>query len=453
MLHASHVAALSASLVAISLLLAGCGGGSGPSPGPLPGPPSPSAPAFDIVKVGLRAVSYAPMYLTDQSCIKAFDGAKCDGFPTDDFASPWAQPIWGADVESRGDLANLAGMGANAVRLYGNDPRFNKKTFFDEAMRNKMVVIDGLSTYWYSQGGGPHCAEGTADCHDAIESAYTQNLNAGFLDGDRYHAALAVVNVFNEPDFLGDQGSLNYLKAVVTGFDGILSAEKAAGVKPWSDGTLPRFTITWSFATQANGMDVCSSKYFIKDPKTECGPGLIFMIQFYRVIMDPEGTINYKPKNDLKAAFESRWINGVNLFVNGEVMNRLLLAPYQASGFFKDIHIFAGEWHPRPEESPSALQADLQTLTKPAGNGSLVGVSFFQYQVAYNKVGSEREFGLFELGPKVIGQTDYILGDSAKSHPINCLVPQPNVAIITEAWKGTGPKSGMCPSQEHTVVV
>jgi len=239
----------------------------------------------------------------------------------------------------------------------------------------------------------------------------------------------------------------------VTAFDGILSAEKASGVKPWSDGTLPRFTITWSFATEALAQNVCSSKYFIQDKETECGPGLIFMVQFYRVIMDPEGTVNYKPKNDLKAAYESRWINGVNLFVGGGTMDSLLLAPYKATGLFKNTHLFAGEWHPKPEESPSVLQADLEKVTKPTNDSALVGISFFQYQVAYNKAGPEREFGLFALGTKVIGQTDYITGDSAKSHPINCLVPQPNVAVVTKAWKGTGVKSGMCPSEEHTVVV
>merc|ERR1719327_1630634 len=146
------------------------------------------------------------------------------------------------------------------------------------------------------------------------------------------------MNVMNEPDFLGDSGNFNYLRAVLTAFDGILSAEKAKGVKRWSDGTLPRLTATWSFAEKADNQDVCSGKYFIKDPATECGPGLTFMVQLYRVILDPMGTVQYKPRNsNLKAAFLARWIHSVNLFVDAKTIEDLLMKKYRALPFFKDI--------------------------------------------------------------------------------------------------------------------
>merc|ERR1719424_13080 len=143
--------------------------------------------------------------------------------------------------------------------------RFNKKDFLDTLRSNGLQVIVGISSYWYNEAGGPLCAgpKSQADCHDTIKDAYAKNLQGGFLEDGYYHNAIGVVNVMNEPDFLGSE---LYLKAMVTAFDGILSAEKDAGVKKWNDGTLPRLTITWSFALAAGGTVTCDEKHFIKDP-------------------------------------------------------------------------------------------------------------------------------------------------------------------------------------------
>lgn len=433
-------------LLGISMWLSGCGGGGG-------GGNKPTAPAFDLVKTGLRSISYGPMYLQSQSCIDTYEGACGTGFLTDDLAAPWAQPIWGG----RGDLANIAGLGANAVRLYGNDPRFSKTAFLDEAASHGLQVIDGMSSYWYNGAAGPECAKGEADCHDTIRDAYGKNLANGFMEGESYHHAMTIFNVMNEPDFLGDEGHFNYLKAMVSAFDGILSAEKAAGVKPWSDGTLPRLTITWSFAKTALQKDVCNEKYFIKNPTTECGPGTIFMVQFYRVVMDPVGTVGYTPQNDLQSAFKSRWINAVNLFVNAAQIELQLLKPYRGLDFLKDFRLFCGEWHPEPQPSVKQLEVEMAALATPPGDRPFIGVSYFQYQVAYQKSGNERLFGMFALGEQIIAQTGYILGDAAKSHPVNCLKPSSTTpdthSSITQVWNGTGAKSGMCQTGAGAEVV
>merc|ERR1711964_570513 len=110
-----------------------------------------------------------------------------------------------------------------------------------------------------------------------------------------------------------------------------------------------------------------------------------FMVQFYRAIQNPVATVGYSPKNDLIGAFKSRWINGINTFVPAKVMEQQLLHIYRDLDFFKGIHIFCGEWHPKPEMTPEDFKADVKQLTQPPGDKPFIGVSFFQYQVAYNK--------------------------------------------------------------------
>jgi hypothetical protein len=418
-----------------------------------------SKPAFDLGKTGIRGINYGAMYLKDQSCIEKWVDTKCSagGFPTDDLTAEWAKPMW--SDEGRGDLANIVGLGANFVRLYGNDVRFDKKPFLDAAAKHGLQVLEGISSYYYNQGDGPKCAmTNDANCHDTVKEAYSKNLENGFLDGDRYHSALTVINVMNEPDFIGDLGNFNYLTAMVSAFDGILSAEKDKGVKKWSDGTLPRITITWSFAETLGPLNICDKKYFIHDTTTECGPGLTLMVQFYRVVMDPQGTVKYTPKNDLKSAFESRWVHGVNLFNPASDLETLFMAKYKALSFFSNFKVFAGEWHPKPEPTTDEFKQELQELQKKDGDQQFIGISYFQYQVAYQKTGPERDFGMFGLGPKIIDQTGYITGDSQSSHPVNCLIPSDGhfgsnpapqmvkvAAAIAEVWKGKGATSGMCP--------
>merc|ERR1719506_2936193 len=103
------------------------------------------------------------------------------------------------------------------------------------------------------------------------------------------------------------------------------------------------------------------------------------MVQFYRVIMDPVGTVSYHPKNDLAAAFRSRWINSVNLFVGALDVELQLMRPYRRLEFFNETRLFCGEWHHRPEPSIESFQKELLQLSKAPGSELFIGVSFFQY--------------------------------------------------------------------------
>jgi len=93
------------------------------------------------------------------------------------------------------------------------------------------------------------------------------------------------------------------------------------------------------------------------------------------------------------------------------------------------------------------FRTELETVTgwraAPA-TASFLGVSFFQYQKAYNKKTTERNYGMFDLGTQIIGTTDWILDDSKPNHPINCLKKTSNVSVPLSVWKGAGAFNSLC---------
>merc|ERR1719419_239949 len=68
---------------------------------------------------------------------------------SDDFFNDPAMAQWGCP--GRGDLRIMAKMGANMVRLYGNDPRWSHKAFLDEAGKLGLGIIPGISDWPYLQ--------------------------------------------------------------------------------------------------------------------------------------------------------------------------------------------------------------------------------------------------------------------------------------------------------------
>ena len=176
--------------------------------------------------------------------------------------------------------------GANAVRLYGNNPEFDHKHFLDEAEQNKLMVIPGMSDFPYFQDQKKSCVASGYDCFSQIKKLYGENLKNGFLTKEKhYHPALSSFILINEPDLKMPQTSnsvpadvawlkqkidqLRYLfcfpfwpkrggkrngsakaeatklaKAIVSSFDAVLAAEEEAGVV----GQLINFTATFSYA-------------------------------------------------------------------------------------------------------------------------------------------------------------------------------------------------------------
>merc|ERR1719428_1570038 len=88
----------------------------------------------------------------------------------DDFMGDGSRFMWGPD--GRNDLGIMQKMGANAVRLYGNDPRMDHKGFLDRAHDLGIEVIMGLSDYPYIQMPN-NCQSTGFDCFNNITDQYS----------------------------------------------------------------------------------------------------------------------------------------------------------------------------------------------------------------------------------------------------------------------------------------
>jgi hypothetical protein len=388
--------------------------------------------------VGMKAFSYGASYLADPSCLDSPGGPNCDLF-SDDVAAPWGENMW--STKGRGDINTMATFGANAVRLYGNDPRFSKEGFFDELIKHKMKAVAGLSNYPYSQAPVNCQKDKQFNCYQTIVDAYAPVLTTGgYAKDGYYHNAIEIISLMNEPDLalLGfqdwDKGN-NYIKAMVSAFDGFLTAEKNAGIKKWNNGKLPKITAMWSDNPITSKMvdNLCSAKGYFKDPATECGAGVCFMAQFYHAIQDPEGTVKYTPTNDLKTAYQERWVHGWNTFRDTDAIKKDVLPALQTVESLKGRKVVIGEFDPAinycgnepfcDNYGQTKLDKDLTTFTQDADfKKAMYGASFFEFQAPYDKNDPhERAYGMFGLTAKAPWNTGYIEGDAAKNHPVNCL--------------------------------
>lgn len=345
----------------------------------------------------LKGISYGPVPLREHGRL-----------PDDDFMSESAQALWGA--AGRRDLAVIRALGANVVRLYGNDPALDHTLFLDEAMKNGLEVIAGISDYPYTQMPG-NCISTNFDCYGQVFEQYSQNLKRGFLTvGNAYHPALRTVILMNEADLKFQGGPPSFCKALVSAFDAALDAEKELGVA----GAAPAFTATFSFGVCAG-----CSRFGQK-------PAIGQMLELRNAMKDPM-SVGYSPRNDLWAAYQARFVNSFNTANPATDIRWMFLNIYDTE--FPRMPVFIGEYHsPRNVDQ----KRDLETILKIARNTStmLQGIAFFEFQVRYDKGGSEMSFGMFGLEERII--SDVLLGDEAFS--VYCLKPLEVADVIGHIW-------------------
>jgi len=213
----------------------------------------------------------------------------------------------------------------------------------------------------------------------------------------------------------------------------------------------------------------CGDKGYIKhmdDPKVDCGPSIGFMAQLYFAMQDPEGTVGYKPQNDLKKAYQERWILALQPFNRADQVYSQAILPGQSWEPLKGYKMYFGEFNPAvnacgdhpscPGYGKQQLEEDLKTiLTDKKWTKNVMGVSFFMFQQAYNKASlHEIQYGMFKLKPQAPWETGYILGDSAKSHPVNCLdwKTKDLGEAVAAAFGGSVPEL-KCPSRTPSVEI
>lgn len=365
----------------------------------------------------LKSISYSPVPLKSRSELED------DDFMCDETTTLWSK-------SGRGDLAVMSQLGANAVRLYGNDPRLNHTTFLYEAQAHGLEVIVGISDFPYIQGAG-NCISTKFNCYDQIKRQYSQNLQRGFLvqGTTAYHPALKTVILMNEPDlkFFPVSEPWRFVKAILSALDGILDAEREAGIAAVANAGLPNFTATMSFA-------VCAT---CKDGSGK--PAIGQMLELRSAMQDP-ASVGYQARNNLWAAYRSRFINSFNTANPAIDIRPLFLDEYDLR--FQGTPVFIGEYHAPAQHDQ---QADLEhILTIASGPATLLsGLSFFEFQVRYDKGGSELMFGMFGLGDSDIGSVRI----GSKNYHVKCLAP----IIAMPAEKKTPDSKRQCGLIENGV--
>lgn len=324
--------------------------------------------------------------------------------PQDDWMCGEAVPMWGR--EGRGDMRHMKLLGANAVRLYGNNPEIDHTTFLDEARFEGLDVLPGMSDHPYYQDTVGNCQQTGYDCFTQVKPLYLKNLQKGFLlTNKHYHPALRVVNILNEPDLKmpsdatngGSEKPRQMCKAVISAFDSMLEAEKEAGVV----GPLINFTATFSYA-------ICSSCSQFSGK-----PALGQLAQLQDAMYHPE-SYGYTPRNNITAAYEARWVHSFNTQNPATDLQNQFLDQYNVA--FARTPVYIGEYHRVGANQTQDLGMILDIASR---NPLFQGISFFEYQVAYWKTGSEMEFGMLGLKSDVLTQMPYF----GKLYDVYCLDP------------------------------
>jgi len=345
--------------------------------------------------------------------------------PQDDWFCNEAVPLWGRS--GRGDLRVMKQLGANMVRLYGNNPENDHTNFLDEALEQGISVSAGMSDYPYYQMWG-NCISTDMNCFTQIKPLYADNLRKGFLRPDgTYHPALKYMNILNEPDLKvpagadtgGPEGPVKMARALLSAMDAMLDAEMEAGVT----GPLINFTATFSFA-------ICSAC-----SETLGVPALGQMAQLDDAMFHPE-KYGYSPKNDVTAAYKTRFTHSFNTASPASDVQNWFLPAYTTR--FPTTPVYIGEYHCIGANQVEDVGRVLSTAQQ---NPLFLGVSFFQYQVAYWKTGSERDFGMFALSSSSLGTFDYF----GTTFNLYCLEPQPDAnsgmempSAVSNAYGGSG---------------
>jgi len=358
----------------------------------------------------LKGIGYAPVPLRGRAQLL-----------DDDFMSANASSLWGP--KGRGDLGIMRAMGANTVRLYGNDPSLDHRPFLDEALAQGLQVVAGLSDYPYTQMAGS-CMKTDLNCFWQVKEQYAMNLKRGFLTSNKtYHPALGAFILMNEPDlkFNPITQPWRFCKALVSAFDAVLDAERESNIL----GPMLNLTVSFSFA-------VCPDcKQFGSQP------GLGQMAELRQAMKHPE-LLGYVPKNNIWEAYQQRFVNSVNTANPAADIRHLFLDGYDAS--FPGVPIFISEYHsPRLVSQQADMKAILAIAERPST--MLVGIFFFEYQVRYDKGGSEMDFGMFGLGSRGLG----VLRIKSAPETAWCLTPMKDPEtgellpqVITEAFGGPG---------------
>jgi len=386
--------------------------------------------------------------------------------PAQDLLQSGYSAQWSA--EGRDDLGLMHTMGANTVRTYHalgyeTQSKYDHGKFLDRAGDAGLHVIAGYETQMI-------CKD--FNCYDAWKAATLAAYDQGFLKDGKWHPAVSMLTLMEEPDDLNFQGStaaecndktpnMCWLRAIISAMDGVLAAENEKNIDGAASGV--NMTVAWSM-----------SEHDSYDGKITKSIGIYGFYDLMKGIEDPAQIANYKPQNDVKQAYLTRWVNGVNsqadwTFISGKILPSYAQfepRPWFISGYSTNINQDDVSW-----------KKDTLAMDTLATTSSFLGVAIrglsrqYQYGAAYKD-------GLFALGKKTanIQSTESVCREDVnthfqdcKKHIVNCLCAQVELGqnraeTVAGVWKGkvSGPGvcfnygNELCPgveaSQEATVV-
>merc|ERR1712194_559728 len=203
---------------------------------------------------------------------------------------------------------------------------------------------------------------------------------------------------------------------IVSAFDAMLDAERDAGVT----GPLINFTATFSFA-------ICNSC-----ENSHGSPALAQMAQLDDAMRDPK-KYGYEPKNNVTAAYETRFTHSFNTANPARDVKVQFLDKYEQ--VFPNTPVYIGEYHRVGSNQTEDLD---EILDIAEASPNFLGISFFQFQVAYWKTGSEMEFGMFGLGDYKVDGMPYF----NKDYPPLSDHPKSVVQVVVPAIRLTQSAQG-----------
>merc|ERR1719277_1532263 len=392
---------------------------------PCSAPPTPAPrKVYNYSGRPLRGVAYAPLPCKE-GC-----------FTSEDMLQEGYQPLWGAPP-ARDDLQIIKDLGANTVRLYhsiGLEGRGNHGLFLDRAEALGLSVMPGYHTYNAIYGGCPDF-----DCYATWKSYTLKAFQQGFRRGNAWHPAVSVLLLFNELDFFRGYGRAVHARAAISALDGVLAAEREAGVAPGR----VKLSIAWSNApgTSLDG---------------EVTGFAIWAFQDVASCVAKPALANYTPRTPqhlMEEAYRTRWVHSINVQTPG-ILGYMKEHYYR----FEPTPWFIGEYGAN-YMSQDAIEKEIGGMDETARdvNDPFMGMAFFQFQTAYFKGGSEMNFGLFRLGHKLaaVGETGDICdkGMACKKFPVHCLTtdqgPLPGFVrgradAVAAVWGGSVNQSRMC---------
>lgn len=413
-----------------ALLLHGCGGGGGGGGTTTSTTTTTTTTTTTLPqpeKEVLRGIAYGALPCSPLN--------PCKVKPPEDETQAGYEMQWGP--KGRDDLGQMRRLGANTVRLYhslGDEGTHDHAGFLDRAQELSLDVMAGFHTYM-------PCPQN--DCYESWKAAATAGFKVGFKKDGKWHPAISTLILLNEPDFTPcpDNKAWCRVKKALSSLEGVLAAEEEAGVSAGRE----LFTITWSFAI-----------FTSLDGKVK-GPGIFGFQDMVAGVANPS-LAQYTPRGPVKRlqdAFAKRWVHSLNTQSPWSFVKEQVESVYHQ---FLPHRWFIGEYGANGQTNTTII-SDLQDMEEHAKthNESFWGATFFQFQTAYEKGGSELNFGMYSLGNESIGETGEVCSGSTcntkyKVYCLNTNLPwfektpplSHRAEAVAAAWNGSAEGGGRC---------